>query len=319
MKRSDFDPRRQPERIRICLAGIPAAAFLWCCAANMGSSLPELLFYDLPIHLLAALVIDGILLVISVLVSKASHSGASDRLAQLYDAAGYCDEMAECLRASAASNERDKVLRAFILVMAEQYEEAEAELGRIMPAALSERESAMLMTAKLRLFMMTMRFDRAEHLLANEQNRLDGIYAREPDFSAEYCPYADDALDYFTLSAAFCDLTQQPEQAEHYRSMAKERVMSCSQTEKIILLSLQELNRLYAAGEQESAYKTECELMDLAETLTAAAGRKNELRRRIGQAKIFSRLRAFAKPALKNERQLPPESAAPLPPELINM
>lgn len=310
MRLSDFDPRKQPQNVRQTMLVILAGAFIWCLAANMGSSFLELVFHDLPIHLGLGLIACGFYLVFSVLFSKRSHRDANEQIASLFETAGFCDEIAEQLRGPAAIDERAKVLRAFILVMSEQYEEAKDQMADIMTQALTQREYAMLLTAKLRLYFMTMHFDKAEHILANAQEKLDAAYAERPDFSADYYSYEDDAFEYDMLMAAYCDMTQQSERAELYRQQAKERALSRRQAENMILPKILELNRLYSTGEQDSAGAQENELLMLAKNLSVSQGRKHELRRYIEQAKIFYTLRAFAKPARSNERPLPPERQA---------
>ena len=74
MKLADFDPRRQPPALQKALGGVLIAAVIWCFTANMGSTLPELLFVDMPIHLLAGLVIDAVILLIHGLVTGAGSS-----------------------------------------------------------------------------------------------------------------------------------------------------------------------------------------------------------------------------------------------------
>ena len=314
MKRSDFDPRKQPPHIQKILAAVLILAAVWCLFACMGSTLPELLFHDLPIHLLAGLVIDAVILLIHGLVTGAGSSRNQQQMEEIFARNGYCTEIADLLQS--ASSDHEKVLRAFILVMAGNYQEADEQFAEIPTNALSERDFAMLMTAKCKLMLIRGQYEKASWLFTEHQAKLDAAFAQAPVISA---PYAADTQEYYSLAAVFCELLQQPERAEYYRSKAI--ALTAKLPESSVYSGILDLQRAYAAGQNDTARSMEQGLLDAVPALSApvTAGTKQNLRRLIEEAKNYAAARLGIKPMQRAERHLPEPAAQTVPEGLAEL
>ena len=314
MKLADFDPRRQPPALQKALGGVLIAAVIWCCTANMGSTLPELLFVDMPIHLLAGLVIDAVILLIHGLVTGAGSSRNQQQMEEIFARNGYCTEIADLLQS--ASSDHEKVLRAFILVMAGRYSEADEQFAAIPTQALSERDFAALMTAKCKSLLMRGKFDKASYLFQEHQAMLEAVFTLNP---ANAAPFAADVPEFYSLAAVFCELLQQPERAEYYRSKAI--ALTAKLPESSVYSGILDLQRAYAAGQNDTARSMEQGLLDAVPALSApvTAGTKQNLRRLIDEAKNYAAARLGIKPMQRAERHLPEQSAQSVPEGLAEL
>lgn len=308
MNIADFDPRRQPPALQKLLGGVLIAAVIWCMLANPGSTLPELLFVDMPIHLLAGLVIDAVILLINGLVTGAGNSRNSEQAEEIFAQNGYCTEIADLLQSAAFDHE--KVLRAFVLVMAGNYQEADEQFAVIPTQALSERDFATLMTAKCKSLLMRGQFDKASYLFQEHQAMLEAVFTLNP---ANAAPYAADVPEFYSLAAVFCELMQQPERAEYYRGRAI--ALTANQPESSVYSGILDLQRAYAAGQNDTARSMEQGLQDAVSALSApvTAGTKQNLRRLIEEAKNYAAARLGIKPMQRAERHLPEQSAQSVP------
>lgn len=317
MKRSDFDPRKQPPHIQKILAAVLILAAVWCLFACMGSTLPELLFHDLPIHLFFALVIDAVILIVCAVISGAGNSKNPEKLEAAFAQNGYCAEIEEILKAKLpAPSDSDKVLRAFVLVMAGNYQEADEQFAEIPTNALSERDFAMLMTAKCKLMLIRGQYEKASWLFTEHQAKLDAAFAQAPVISA---PYAADTQEYYSLAAVFCELMQQPDKAADYRSKAIS--LTAELPEASVYRGILELQTCYASGQTHAAHSMEPELQHAAAALTApvTAGTKQNLRRLIDEAKYYSASRLAVRPHQGAARNLPEPAAQTVPEGLAEL
>lgn len=314
MKRSDFDPRKQPPHIQKILAAVLILAAVWCLFACMGSTLPELLFHDLPIHLFFALVIDAVILLIHGLVTGAGSSRNQQQMEEIFARNGYCTEIADLLQS--ASSDHEKVLRAFILVMAGRYSEADEQFAAIPTQALSERDFAALMTAKCKSLLMRGKFDKASYLFQEHQAMLEAVFTLNP---ANAAPFAADVPEFYSLAAVFCELLQQPERAEYYRSKAI--ALTAKLPESSVYSGILDLQRAYAAGQNDTARSMEQGLLDAVPALSApvTAGTKQNLRRLIDEAKYYSASRLAVRPHQGAARNLPEPAAQTVPEGLAEL
>lgn len=314
MKFADFDPRRQPPALQKLLGGVLIAAVIWCMLANPGSTLPELLFVDMPIHLLAGLVIDAVILLINGLVTGAGNSRNSEQAEEIFAQNGYCTEIADLLQSAAFDHE--KVLRAFVLVMAGSFSEADEQFAVIPTQALSERDFATLMTAKCKSLLMRGQFDKASYLFQEHQAMLEAVFTLNP---ANAAPYAADVPEFYSLAAVFCELMQQPDKAADYRSKAIS--LTAELPEASVYRGILELQTCYASGQTDAAHSMEPELQHAAAALTTpvTAGTKQNLRRLIDEAKNYTAARLGIKPVQRAERHLPEQSAQSVPEGLAEL
>lgn len=314
MKCSDLDPRKQPQTLQRILLGIFAAAFMWCLLANMGSSLPELIFHDLPIHLGIAAVLSLLLMIGYHLTAKQSHQNAAPQLAEIYALQGYCQEMADILnRKLPEPDKQDRVLCAFILANLGREEDAAEQFARIQTDMLTERQLAMRTTAKIMLLFQKGDFAKVCSLFEKYQARLDAAYACEPHFNGQFCAYVDDALEYFMLAAAYCELTQQPEQAAEYRRKALHQAKNRPAEETAAYHALTELQALYASGQADAAAQSEAALLQTVSLLKApvSAGARIRLRQAAEQAKLLHAARLGVRTSVQQRRNPPAEHASP--------
>lgn len=311
MKLSDYDPRRHPPKTQYVMAGIMIAAFLWCMLACPGSSLPELLFCDMPLHLGAAATICIVIMSIDTLISKGSGAAAEGRLVQAFAEHGFGTETAEILNSRLPQpTEQDKVLRAFHLVMAELYPQAAEQLGEIAADALTQRQKAMLLTARLLLALSVGELPKACKLTEQHQTMLNEIYRNEPEyFGTEYLACADDCSEYLRVSAVFCELMHEPEKAEAYRQQAITRAEYQSAEAAAFCRALTGLQKRYAAGESEAAQALEAELLQSAEEKAASAGDAVNRKRAVLHAKLYAPSRLNVKQYMFGARRLPGEAA----------
>ena len=273
------------------------------------------------LHLIVLVVLGalGILLVLwfwSFLI-RISRQNSYQKLEQFYSERGYCPEMAETLRnIMPEQTRRDSVLRAFLLAMAEDYEGAERSIIDINETALLQREYAMLTTAKLRIFWMTARPEKFEHILENNQKKLDDAYEMQPDLLGKYCEYADDALVYFMLMAGYARLTGNEKDEQAYRKKAEFQISNRSSGEMECYQQLLELNALYAAGKTAEAHTLEQELYALPERTASpmTTAQISVFRTAVEQSRIYASHQTLAQAAKLTGRtdpvQAPDDPAA---------
>ena len=235
------------------------------------------------------------------------------KLDQLNEQTGFCKEMADTLNAIVPSPaQREKVLRIFTLVMSENYHDAERELAHLDETQLDSRNLAVILTAKIRLYIMTNRMDKAIRLFENHSGTLDFAYESDPDLLPQYKVYADDAFDYYMLSAAYSLLTNHPEQDTEYRKRAAFQLSKRTPGESQFYTGLMELNALYALARTKEAYDLSQQLFMLTEQMDPPflQSQKNEMRRALEQAKIFSAHTTLRSESRLAERVLPKNESA---------
>ena len=306
MQLSDFDPRRQSPKMQKLMGGILLAAFFLCLLLNMGSTLPELIFRDMPVHLGAGALVCLILMAWNSLISKGSHGNSASKLAALYDLHGYCPEMADILKnIRPEPTDRDKVLRAYILSVCGDTAQAAEQFSDIPAKTLPQRELAMLVTAKIRHHFRIGDFGKVRHLFETHRSALDFAYDAQPDFDGAFSPYADDTLEYFMLAAVYSELCRQPERAAQYREKAAQRAAQRPAAEAGVLTRLTVLQEQYAAGVSESARETETALAAELSALNASSGTVRYLRRLVQGASDFFPARLGICDSVFRERRLP--------------
>jgi len=307
MKLSDYDPRNQPHSTQLAMTAIMGGMFVWCCIANMGSSLPELIFIDMPVHLGIAAAACIILMTMNNLMAKGSAHCTELKLAEVFAAHGFGTETAELLRRKVpAPTERNKVLLTFHLVMAGQYAQAKEQIAGLSAGQLPLRERAMLITARLLLFIDTGAYEKAFLLAEESQMMLENAYRAAPEFGEEFCGYADDYLEYLMLSAVMSELRQAPEQAAEYRQQAIRRAEKRTAEEALFYRSLTELQRLYITGAAEAAAEQAAKLLHTVSGLTppVTAGAKRSMQRAVEQAGHLAGLRTSVR-TVSRGRSLP--------------
>ncbi|MBR3268072.1 MAG: hypothetical protein IKI58_05000 [Oscillospiraceae bacterium] len=310
----DYDPRNHPKKTQTAMAAIMAVSLIWCLTANMGSSLPELIFIDMPIHLGIAAFACILLMTLNNLMAKRSGRNAAVKLENAFTQYGFCTEVADILnRKLPEPSESDRVLRAFDLVMAEQYPLAKEQISEIAADILPTRQRAMLLTTKMLLHLYLGEFLKAYRLYEEHQSELERCYRNAPEYDGQFCAYADDLLEYRMVCAVFCELMKQPEQAAEYREQACLRAENRSPGEALFYRSLTELQRLYAAGESDAAKAQEAALQQKAASLNkpVTAGAIINLQRAVRRAKLCTPERLGVKQYMTAGRSLRQTHDAP--------
>ena len=241
------------------------------------------------------------------------RSHTKQKLDRYFAEKGFCKEMADTLNAIVpAPSPRENALRFFLLVMSENYAEAEREIAHINEMQQESRDLAMILTAKIRLYLMTSRMEKAERLFENHSGTLDFAYESEPDLLPEYRVYGDDAFDYYMLAAVYSLLTNHPDKAAEYRNRAAFQLSKRSAGESQFYTGLLDLNALYALEKTKEAYDLSQQLFMLTEQTQPPflQSQKDEMRRALEQAKIFASYTALRTESRLTERNLPPEEAS---------
>lgn len=303
-------PSSTPKYIRIAAL----VMFIFFEIIGLGMSLQALWisFGSFLLHAFYFLILGAgaalILIYVWAFFTRIARKHTYEQLAAYHTQNGCCIEMADALKSiMPAPLMQDRVLRTYLLVMSEHYSEAETEIVNINEPSLLMREFAMLQTAKLRLYLMTYKMDRAERIFQNFSEKIEQAYEMRRDYFAQYCPYADDAYEYFSLAAVYALLTHRPEAALEYRRKAVFQASNRSEPEMECYAQLLELNELYATGKTQAAHDLEQRLYVLPETFSPpmTQAQKNDFRRAVEQAKIFSAHLSLAEESLLTERKLP--------------
>ena len=221
---------------------------------------------------------------------------------------GYCREMADSINAIVpAPPAKLKALRIFLLVMSENYADAEKEIANTNETAQDDRDLAMILTAKFRLYIMTDRMEKAQKLFENHNGTLEFAYETEPDLFDQYKVYADDAFEYYMLAAVYSILTNRADKDPEYRKRAAFQLSKRSPGESQFYTGLMELNRLYALGKSQEAYDLSNQLFMLTDQMQPPflQAQKDEMRRALEQAKIFSAHTYLIEESQLTDRKLP--------------
>ena len=294
---SDFDPRCQPKHIQVFLVIFPLIFLFWGIVDALSDWYPGKLLLGIFVGLLAGAAFDGGFLLVNALFAQSVNQGQQKKSDAVYAMQGVCTEITEQLRRIVpAPTERDKTLRYYLLVRLGLFEEARLQYADITRSLLTPREKAMLNTARLMQNMMTGNWFRTEHFFLEEQLVLDETYAVQPDFSETFCPYEDDTLDYYLLSAAYYEILGQHETAYAYRQKAGERAALRPFPEAQFLDSLMELHQIYAAGSVHTADAVAHDLSYEAAALASPAtpGARADLQRYLTDAAHIGELRLAA-------------------------
>lgn len=296
------------------LTAVGLVFFLSLLGKSAGRALMILIYY-----LLLAAGSALVLIYAWKLYYKLIHKHAYAKLDRLYADSGFCADMAQTLNVIVPMpNAQDIALRIFILVMGEHYAEAEKEIAHLNETTQDSRNLAMILTAKIKLYMMTDRMDKAVRLFENHSSSLEYNFDLQPDVRPEYRVYSDDVFEYYKLAAVYSILTNHPENAENYRKHAAFRLSSRTAGESQFYTGLMELNALYARGKTKEAYDLSNQLFMLTEEIQPPLlqSQKNEMRRTLEQAKIFAAHTVMIEESRLTDRNLPTaQPAGPTPEE----
>ena len=324
MQLADLDPRRQPKYVRVIVI-ITMAFFTFiglCLSLRIISESVPRFFLNWFFMIFCGAFSSAVLIFAFTMFAEIANRNNGTKLEQILAVRGFCTEAADIMKAvMPAPTEADQALRCFLLVMAEEYDTAENEIAHINEPALSMRNFAMVMTSKIRLYMMTGRLEKAERLLQAYRTKLDMAYEAHPYFLENYRSYADDAAEYYMLSAAYYDLMHDAETAEDYRQKAMLASSNRSPAEADFFRRLLELNRLYSTGQFEQAHALENDLRGMAANLPqpASQGTRYDLQRYVEQAKVLSFRNLNINPALMQSRALPEDTGMQIPDTLTSM
>ena len=242
------------------------------------------------------------------LFTKAVHKHAYLKVGELFTQRGYCKEMSDTLHAiTPMPSDADNALRCYVLVQAENYAEAERELKNINETTQDLRVLAMIRTAKFRLLIMTNRMEKAQRLFDRCSPEQAEAYEMQPELFAQYQVYADDTFDYYMLAAVYSLLTNRPEQAAEYRKRAEFQLSKRTPGESQFYTGLMDLNGLYALGRTKEAYDLSQQLYMLTEQMQPPflQSQKDEMRRALEQAKLFSAHTGLIAESQLTDRKLP--------------
>ncbi len=324
MKLADFDPRKQPKFVRVIVI-VTMAFFTFiglCLSLSLILESVSRFFLNWLFMIFCGAISSAALIFAVALFVEITRKNNDIKLKQILSAKGFCSEAADIIKAvMPAPTEADLALHCFLLVMAEDYDTAEICISHINEPTLSMRNFAMVMTSKIRLYMMTGRFEKAERLLQAYRTKLDMAYEVHPYFFEDYRSYADDALEYYMLSAAYYDLMRDTETADGCRQKAMFSSSNRSPAEADFFGRLLELNRLYSTRQFEQAYALENDLRGMAANMPqlATQGTRYDLQRYVEQAKVLSFRNLNINPALMQSRALPEDAGIQVPADLTSM
>ncbi len=257
------------------------------------------------------------------LYAKMQLKAVYKNLEQHFFQSGFTVEMADVLKAIIpAPAEREQVLRAYLLVMAEDYRQAEGVITRINEPSLSTRNFAAVMTAKLRLYLMTGRLEKAEHLLDLHRSKIEQAFEMKPDLADNYYVFADDIFDYYMLAGICAEMKHEQDAALLYRKKAMFQASNRSTGEMQFCEQLMDLYALYASGKNKEAHELENQLAIMPELVQPklTQAQKNEMHRALEQAKVFAGMHAVnAQQEYSAERKLPVTGGAALPSDFVEM
>ena len=138
----------------------------------------------------------------------------------------------------------------------------------------------------------------------------------QPDYLGEYIGYADDAFQYYMLSAAYARLNDDTAAEAANRKKAEFQVSNRSEAEMQCYTQLLELNSLYAAGKNQEAHTLEQQLYTLPDSFSPPMSQpqKNMFRTALEQSRILASHSAIMRSETRNitERAMPvPEPENP--------
>ena len=227
-------------------------------------------------------------------------------LDEKYRGAGIDKDAADSLKAAGfIETYSQKVLRLFLTVQAEYYQESEQIFAEIDETELTVRQLAMYYTTRLRVYLMTGKFDKAEIFYDERSDFLRDTYDEQPELLGEYKPYADDALDFYILSAALAAQRSQTELEAEYRKKAQFRISLRDETDMIIYPQIMDLNHLFATARLQEAHLLENELRGRIGSAPISGGRRAELDRLAAQARIFAAHTQIKSQLVRGERVMP--------------
>lgn len=266
---------------------------------SFGSFLAALLYFTL-LGLFSAFAIVMSWRGMSLLAQKR----ITQKMEVIYQERGYCRKLADMAYSIPTPTDKVMLQHIFLLVMAEEYEFAETRLLRINRTQLSGREAAMYDTCRLRMLAMTGEFYDAQQLFLQLKDSIGRAYEMKPDLFDQYTLYADDALVFYMLAAAFSLQNGEHGMAEEYRRHAEFQITNRSDTEMLYYPQIFDLNLLYAQERYDEAHVMENEIRGEIESRMMPLGIKKDLLRFTEQAKVFGNLARFIKPDVA-ERRLP--------------
>ena len=248
----------------------------------------------------------GVLVLFWRLMNNIASKKVYQKMDAHYKSTGITKEFAEYLKAGNIMNEPNgMVLHAYLTVQAECYREAVPVFATIDETALDGRQLAMYLTARIRQLIMTGSQDKAETILMERSDYLDDIYEEKPLLLPEYKPYADDALDYYLLSAAFAAIRSNPEKEAAYRKKAMFQISMRDEFDMKIYPQILELNSLYASAHLKEAHVMENDLRGEIDRAMISVGKRTEFSRLVGQARVFAAHTQLKAQKIYGERALP--------------
>lgn len=297
-----------PELLRKVLwATVIFFAFIgFCIGARLIGKSPFAALYAFGFFLLLGIASDAVVIIYWRFLNKLSNRRVLQLLDEKYRSFGISKEAADCLKAASfVETATQKVLRLFLMVQAEYYRDSEPLFAEIDETALTPRQYAMYLTTRLRLYLMTGKFDKATILYGEHSDFLRDTYNEEPELLGEYKPYADDVLDFYLLSAALDAQNQRMQQEEEDRKSAQFRISLRDETDMIIYPQIMDLNHLFATARLKEAHLLENELRGRIGSAAIPAGRRAELDRLAAQARIFAAHTQVKTQLVSGERVMP--------------
>ena len=225
-------------------------------------------------------------------VVMGSRKATEQKISSVYAQKGYCAELAQLSEQVFIMGDlRLKLQRVFFYLMSEDYDNAEKYVRVLVDEHGTQRETAMLNTARMWLFAMTGRIERAETLFQENEKKQNQAYEMMRDLKPEYQPQLDDAIVYFLLASAFSLRLNEGARLNDYRSAFLFQVSKRCQADQMMYPKIYDLVLLYASNRFEEASAMEHSL--LAEIQTSGTdipyARRDDLTRMVNQARIFAK------------------------------
>lgn len=225
-----------------------------------------------------------------------------------YRAKGYTKELAAVATAGTPfTAPREKLIEAYLNLMAENYSGAYQILQPMMNKPLAPRLQALRNTCLIRYHLLTGRVERAQTIFETYAVSQDEAYEMEPELLPEVHEWIDDALLYYMSAAMFSAMRGRGEEAERYVVEAERQAEKHeNRVNAELLLEIMQLDMLYAAGRFAEADARAVTLRDeIGSAVVLSMPHRDHLYRRVDQAAICANVRQETALDITKDRKIP--------------
>ena len=316
------DIPKQIRKVALILFIIIAVLGLGFLRPMLDISAGALVLYLIVYIFLDTVTIVGVLLLWRLMM-RLTRKSNTQLMQNTYNRSGFSKELADIYQKGMMyPTDRERAMAAFLMTMAEGYQEADDIRRQLMPDNMSGREKAIYHTGLMLGYAMTGREEKLRVLFSKCADAQFGTYELLPEPYDAAIPYADDALAFYMLAAAIYEKAGNSARREECTKLALCRIAFRSEAENAYLPEVMNLNLLYAQKKPDEAYELEYRLRASAETEFMQEGVRANILKLIAQARIYGSfnvgqqdvsLRDFSQNALIDpslERPLPDSTAA---------